>query len=187
LRRGAHPTTWTSSTVHRIHCNQGHERPPRPLCKTLHVLYTSVHSLPTTRQSVPCTSSWMMRRRESRWSVRHTHPLKFCTSVPHLTGVSTRLNFHPRCVLIYGTYDVSSTDKGVCCYLRSVATTDYLVHRLIGLICGLCVAFKWTRGRCLETMSHGNLQKQHSFGNQGIGSHSDETKKGKVLGILTQF
>jgi len=79
--------------VHRHRCNQGHER------HTLHVLYTSVQSLHTTRQFVACTSSWMTGHRHSWFPVRRT-PQKFRTTVPHPT-VSTRLSFHPRCVVIY--------------------------------------------------------------------------------------
>jgi hypothetical protein len=31
------------------------------------------------------------------------------------------------------------------------------------------------------------IQKQCNFGNQGVSSHSEETKKGKVFGILSQL
>jgi len=31
------------------------------------------------------------------------------------------------------------------------------------------------------------LQKQYTFGNQGLSSLSEETKKGKVFGILSQL
>jgi hypothetical protein len=44
-------------------------------------------------------------------------------------------------------------------------------------VCRLCVALAWKRGRWTETNTN-------TSGNQGLSSHSEETKKGKVVVIL---